>query len=289
MLKEDKQIAVRYDTICESKYSKVAIKTLDKVPSLLRELKNIKSEYDKRYGQWLQANNLEDSKDSKYKFFRDVGNKENKVVPFFNKILDIFIGGEDALLELDLANDEFLSDLETFLHDYVINVGNVPVEVLDRIVDNLFEMLDVTRTAYPTPAFSKMFLNFIKMYPNFADGSGYTDAIINYNRWPGRPVKNDDVQNENIQKAHKLQQMVNKDEQVKLKIKEWDETLSTIIINLNKLEGLSNDAGLKAFYNECYGRMQRGEDVESYEEDFVSSVLGLKENLIDIINQMRFK
>ena len=101
---------------------------------------------------------------------------------------------------------------------------------------------------------------------------------------------NDDVQFENTQKkAHKLQQMVNKDEQVKLKIKEWDETLRTIIINLMKLEGLSNDAGLKAFYNECYGRMERGEDVESYEEDFVTSVLGLKENLIDIINQMRFK
>jgi hypothetical protein len=287
---DTKLLALKYGLIYESKYSKVAIKTLDKIPSLLRELKNIKSEYDKRYIQWLQTNNLEDSKDNKYKFFQDVGNKENKVVPFFNKILDIFIGGEDALLELDLANDEFLSDLETFLQDYVINAGNVPVEVLDRIVDNLFEMLDVTRTAYPTPEFAKMFLNFLKMYPKFADGSGYNDAIIGYNRWPGKRYGNDDVQFENTQKkAHKLQQIVNRDEQVKLKINEWNEALGAVITNLDKIELLTDDVNLKAFYYKCLERMDRGEDLESYEEDFVMSAMGIDENLIEFVRRIGFK
>jgi|688.fasta_scaffold508432_1 hypothetical protein len=285
---DTKLLALKYGLIYESKYSKVAIKTLDKIPSLLRELKNIKSEYDKRYIQWLSGNYL---KDSKYNFFLNVVFKEIKVAYFLNKILDVLLGGKEAAIQdIGLAGEEFIQDLESFLEDYVINAGNVPIEVLDRIVDNLFEMLDVTRTAYPTSEFTKMFLNFLKMYPKFADGSGYNDAIIGYNRWPGKRYGNDDVQFENTQKkAHKLQQIVNRDEQVKLKINEWNEALGAVITNLDKIELLTDDVNLKAFYYKCLERMDRGEDLESYEEDFVMSAMGIDENLIEFVRRIGFK
>jgi len=279
MLKEDKLIASQYDTICESKYAKVALRALDRVPSLLRELKGIKSNYDAIYQQWLQANNVEDTQEARYDFFREEGRNHGKVDKFFNNIITEFDLDAEGVHE-----DEFLADLESFLLDYVINGGNVPMDVLDGIALKLLLMLEETQTPYPTKEFAKEFYNFVKKYPQFADGSGYSDAIIHYKQWPGTPV------NENVQKkARKLQQMLDKEEIIKAKVTAWNNALNQAAASIDDLYKFSSDPDLKAYYDYCAEKYNNDENsLTPEEEKFFYHANGVDENLMDEIRHIGF-
>lgn len=279
MIPEDKLIASRYSVINESRFAKVAKHSLNRLPNLLAELKGIKSAFKARYNNWLQTNNKKDDLPNKVDFFHE-DLTTNKVDEFYVNLVKDFNLDDEG----NLAYDEFLADLGEFLTDYVVDFGNIPEGPLDKITMELFDMLDTTQTPYPTVEFANNFIKFIKKYPDFADGSGYTPAIIRYKQWPGSAIKENDQS-----KRQKLQIMIDKEEQIKRKAEEWVNASYQVRDALDTLYRLSIDPVMKEYFDYVQSKYYDDEDsLTPAEEAFYHNSSGIDENVRDLVRNVGF-